>query len=125
MKIQITKEAKRYLTLAEMPEVKKMVSDLKEERIEDYAPIAARIASGRNDPFELLKAEAEISRNQRIDNGYHDGSGNLDVWMRFYFYNSTFGFYEVGVYLTDLWQSTGENAEEIKQYMYINGFTNA
>ena len=123
MKVKITERAKKFLTLEELPVAKQVINDLKEDNeLENYGKIAARIASGTNETFEILKAEAEISHNRRVYDAFCEGSGKIDIWMEFYAYNAYAGFYEIGVYLTDLWNSTGDNSDEIKSHMFILEF---
>lgn len=123
MKIKFTAEQKKFITVAELPEVKKIIAEMKEDTgLKDYAEIAARIAS-RDNGNEILKAEAEIAKNQRVFNRYTDESGNLDIWLTVYAFNSYKGFYTIGAYLSDIWESTGDNAEELRGYMYIREFT--
>lgn len=123
MKVKLTENVKKYITIAEMLMVRRIISDMKEDTgIKEYAQMAARIASGTNERFEILKSEASIAKNCRICDAYAEGSGNLDVWLEIYAFNQFAGFYEAGVYLTDLWKLTGENAKEIKAYMFINEY---
>lgn len=123
MKVKITQDAKQYLTVAEMPKVREIIKDMKEDDgLNEYAQIAARIASGENADFEILKAEAEIARNGRNWDNFSDGSGKLDIWIEVYAYNNYYGFYNIGAYLTDIWNVTGDNHEEIRQHMYIRKY---
>lgn len=127
MKVKFTESAKRFITVSELPIVKLMIKDFKEDEtdIKEYGQSAARIASGDGTEFEILKASAEIAKNDRISNQFYDESGTLDIWMEFYAYNNYSGFYEIGVYLTDLWQADGdpETYERIKSHMFIQKFT--
>ena len=125
MKINITKESKRIITLDEMPAVRQIINDFKEDDgIKEYGRTAARAASGSYGNFEILKAEAEIAKNQRVWNQYTEESGTLDIWMRFYAYDNYFGFYEIGAYLSDIWMADGspETYELMKSRMYIQEF---
>lgn len=124
MKVKFTEDAKRFITVSEMPAVKRIIAEMKEDgEIKGYSEMAARVASGKNENFEILKAEAEISRNARVNDAYGEGSGKLDVWLNIYAFNSYAGFYEIGAYLTDIWAITGDNAEEIRNHMYINKYS--
>lgn len=123
MKIKFTTEAKKYITINELPAVKRIIAEMKEDTgIKDYAEIAARVASGYNGKFEILKSEAEIAKNARVNNAYGENSGNLDIWLNIYAFDSFAGFFEIGIYLTDVWAVTGDNAEEIKANMYIQRY---
>ena len=47
----------------------------------------------------------------------------LDIWLTVYAFDPFDGFYNIGVYLSDIWQLSGENADEIKSHMYIEEYT--
>lgn len=120
MKVKFTAEEKKYITVAEAPHVRRIINEMREDdSLEEYAQMAARAASGDWNDFEILKAEAEISRNCRVHDNFHEGSGNLDIWLTIYAYNAYKGFYNIGVYLSDLWQLTNDNGDEIRSHMYI------
>lgn len=127
MKVQFNAESKKQITVSLMPEVKKLIAEFKEDesKVSDYANSAGYIASGRkNNTWECLKAEAIVSRNCRVWNRFSDNSEDLDVWMKFYVYDTYYGFYEIGAYISDLWQADGtaETSEEIKNHMFILEF---
>ncbi len=123
MKVKFTENSKRIIAISEAPAAQKIVEELKEDNcIKEYGQMAAHVASGSNGEFEILKAEAEISKNGRIYNWYSEDSGNLDVWLHFYAFNSYDGFFELGIYLTDIHSITGDNHEEIRNHMYINSY---
>ncbi len=121
MKVAVTKEAKRILTVAEMPAVRRIIEELKEEEdVKWYANLAAIVAAGSYDA-DVLRANAEIAKNCRVWNAYHEESADLDVWVKFTAYTDE-GFVVGGAYLTDIWQITSDNNEEIKRHMYIRLF---
>lgn len=122
MKVKFSDRAKKIVTVAELPKVKEMINDLKEDTgLKDYVIYAARIATGTNADFEVLKAEAEVAKNSQ-GVGYFSES-ELDVWVRAYAYNSTYGFCELGFYLSDIWQICDISNDEIKERMFIWHFT--
>ena len=121
MKIKFGTEQKKIITVAELPEVKKIISEYSNQIGKFEAEIAARIASGAN--LEIIKFEAEISKNHRIWNQYTDESGMLDIWMEVWAFDPYYGFYQIGAYLSDIWQSTGDNADELRNRMYIRKYT--
>ena len=127
MKVKITANSKKIITVAEMPKVQEIIKYFQEEDetpINDYARWAANIVTKHTlcNP-EILKATAEITKNARANDSILEGSGNLDVWFEFYIFDKYAGFYEIGAYLTDIWQATDENNEYIKSHMYINAYT--
>lgn len=118
MKVAFTKEAKKFVTIEEAPVAKQIIEECKEYDLSDLAQTAARVAGGQ-ETYEILKATAEIAKNARVYNYYESNSGTLDVWLEFYAYNWYRGFFEIGVYLSDIWQLDGDNSEEIKSRMYL------
>ena len=124
MKVKITEDSKKVLTLADMPAARKIIKDLKEDScLEEYGQWCGNIASGSNESLEILKAEAEIAKNCRIWNYYGDDSGDIDVWINFYVFNSYAGFYSIGAYLSDIWKiGSTEANQEVKSHMYIKEY---
>ena len=121
MKIKFGAEQKKYITVAELSIVKQIISDMKEDDgLMEYAEIAARIASGGY-VVKVYERSAEIAKNGRIYNAYGDDTENLDIWINAAALTSE-GFVMFGIYLTDVWNITGDNAEEIKSHMYIRKF---
>ena len=70
MKIRITNEMKKVLTVAEMPAVRKIISDMQEIPNRDFledVKIAFSLAMEKECvSFEILKAESEIAKNARL-----------------------------------------------------------
>lgn len=126
MKIQINEESKKVLTLAEMPIVKRIIKDFKEDGNDLSWELEILISIFRAD--EVIKSTAYVSKNCRAYNVFNDESGNIDIWIEATLYNIYSSendggvFYMVGAYLSDLWQSTGDNWEELKSRMYIRKF---
>ena len=124
MKVKFTKEMKEIIPVSLVSDVQSIICEMKEDNDTSYyGRMAAKIASGIITDFEILRFEAMIAKNCRVYNRFTDTSNDLDVWFDIYAYNRFEGFYEIGVYLTDLWSYTGENAAEIKSHMYIKSFT--
>lgn len=126
MKISITAEAKKYITVAEMPAVHKVIEAMKEDTCtaKDYAELAARIASGCNS-VKVLEAKAEVAGNCRVHDRFCEGSAQFDIWITFTaIVDGGFdGFIMGGAYLTDIWDCTPDNADEIRAHMFIRKFT--
>lgn len=123
MKITFTAESKKTITVAEMPTVRQMIESCKEDEstVKEYAEMAARVAVGGY-VVKVFEASAEIARNRRAWNNYTNDSGDLDVWISFTALASE-GFVIGGAYLTDIWNITGDNSEEIRRHMFIRKFT--
>lgn len=126
MKVQITKEMKRVITIAEMPAVNKVLRYAKEDdgmTVNEYAEIAARIASGKNN-VKVLEANAEIACNCRISDWYDNGSANFDIWINFtaIIDDGFAGIIIGGAYVTDIHALDNDNTKEIRSRMYIRRF---
>lgn len=120
MKVKFTKRSKEVTKVSELPIVNEVIKYFKEEEEETgdwYFKTAARVASGCGN-MEILKSSAEIARNARAWNKYGD-SANFDVWCTVYAFDPMVGFYDIGFYVSDLWELTGDNADEIKSHMYV------
>lgn len=77
---------------------------------------------------EVIKSFAYVTKNCHAWNVFGDESGNIDIWIEATLFNSYSSennggvFHMIGAYLSDLWQSTGNNREELKSRMYIRKF---
>ena len=123
MKVKFGNEQKKFITVAQLPAVRHIIESMREENLKDYAEMAANIARGFGGSMEILKAEAEIAGNARVWNAFGDETENLDIWITVYAYNSYDGFYEIGVYLTDLWAYYSDIRDEILSHMFVMHFT--
>lgn len=124
MKVKLTQETKKYITVAEMPTVLEIISDLKEDSssIENYAEMAIQVAYDGIAYSEILKASATIAKNCRAWNVYSDHSETLDIWIEATAYVNGDEFIMIGAYLTDIWQISSDNNKEIASNMYIRRF---
>ena len=108
MKVKITSESKKWLTVAEHENAKQIIKEMREDEYgaADYIRSAAHCwlcNSGAVDyVVAVLKADAEISGNARIWNAYNNESGRLDVWLSGTVETSR-GFLKIECYLTDVW----------------------
>lgn len=124
MKISITKEMKKVITLADMPAVNEVIKFMLDDTTtaKEAAEAAARIASGNN-IVKVLEASAEIAGNARIWE-YYGCSAHYDVWVNFIaIIDDGFGGIIMGgAYLSDIHSAAGDNYEEIRSHMYIRKF---
>lgn len=126
MKIQINEESKKVLTLSEMPIVKKIIKDFKEDGNDLNWEL--EILKNIFGADEIIKSTASISKNCRAYNVFNDESENIDIWIKATLYNHYSSendggvFYMVGAYLSDLWQATADNWEELKSRMFVRKF---
>ena len=125
MKVNLTAEMKKFITVAEMPAVKKVMQYEKENDewiVQEWAKMAARLVFDDNG-VKVIEATARIAKNQRVWDAFDEETRDIDVWIEFTAFSEyRSSFIIAGVYLTDLWQLTKNNADEIKSHMYIRRF---
>lgn len=125
MKVNLTAEMKKFITVAEMPAVKKVMQYEKENdewTVQEWAKMAARLVFDDNGA-KVIEATARIAKNQRVWDAFDEETRDIDVWIEFTAFSEyRSSFIIAGVYLTDLWQLTKDNADEIKSHMYIRQF---
>ena len=125
MKVNLTAEMKKFITVAEMPAVKKVMQFEKENdewTVQEWAKMAARLVFDDNGA-KVIEATAGIAKNQRVWDAFDEETRDIDVWIEFTAFSEyRSSFIIAGVYLTDLWQLTKDNADEIKSHMYIRQF---
>ena len=71
MKVKLTQEFKKEITVAMMPTVREVIAYMKEDdgTVEGYAEIAINAAyDGRAFNIKIFEASAEIARNRRAFN---------------------------------------------------------
>lgn len=123
MKLTIDKEHKNIITLADIEAVNKMKECFKEQQNLDWEIERALIlASDGCSLVKAMKPEITVAKNCRVWDYYGKDTGTLDVWVVAYGFSSYKGFYEVGFYVSDIWQLGSENEEETKQRLYIRHF---
>lgn len=125
MKIQIKNDTKKYFTLADLAAIQAIRKEFAENK-EDFTfeiELAISVAAGVNLSMKnVLKAEISAALNERVYNYYNDDSGRVDLWLEIKAYDSYFGFYDIGCYLSDIWQIGADNRDEIKSHMYVRHF---
>ena len=134
MKVRITQEAKKWLTLAQAPVARQIVMDMKESE-ESAADVLMSAANGYRRSFDdrgkrcelgwptrVLEAKAEICGNQRVYNYFSEGSGTLDVWVSGYVLFSK-GILEIHSCLSDIWSLGPDGAaQNLVNHSYIQAF---
>lgn len=117
MKITLNAESKRIINLDDLPIVRKIITDYKE----DTNTAADYISYAIKDCVKVIEATAVITKNQRIYNALSEDSRDLDIWI-----DATArtldGFVIIGAYLTDIWNIDGKNNKEIEKHMYMRKF---
>lgn len=125
-KIKWPENYKRMFTLADMEACKLIEKNLKENSDNgklnfEWEVCCAAIAGSDSHvcDADVIQAEAEFCKNSRVYERICDGSGSCDVWIKVKAYSVYYGFYDIRVCLTDLWDYSSENADYIKSHMYI------
>ena len=125
MKVNFTAKMREYIAFEEMPAVKKVMQYEKENdewTVQEWAKMAARLVFDDNGA-KVIEATARIAKNQRVWDAFDEETRDIDVWIEFTAFSEyRSSFIIAGVYLTDLWQLTKDNADEIKSHMYIRRF---
>lgn len=128
MKVTLTNEFKKYITIAEAPAMRKIIAEMKDDTntAKDYAEIAARAISGDN-IVRILEASAEICKDDSTPlDYYNDNSGHMDVWVRFtaIINNGFGGIIMGGALLSGIWSISGdaEANKEIMRHWYVRKF---
>ena len=133
MKVTLTKEMKRFISLAEAPAVRQIIADMKNDEtpITEYAAMAARAISGSGSNIvKVLEASAEICKDAATPfNYYNENSGCIDIWVRFTaIINDGFdGIIMGGALLSGIWSLCGdeETDREIVSHWYVRNFKEA
>lgn len=125
-KIHLPEDYKKIFTIAELEACKAIEKSLKENSDDrklnfEWEVCCAAIAGSDSKVTDshVIQAEATFCKNSRIYDRICVGSGNVDVWIKVMAYQSYYGFYEIGMYLTDMWEYSSETEAHIKSHMYI------
>ena len=112
------------MTDAEKQAAERIIAECKEDetKIEEYCRMAMH--SVNNERWEIFRPKAEICKNKRVNDRFFEGSGILDVWIEFLAFDEFNGAYEVGVCLSDIWDTPWETIETMQENMYLNIFNN-
>ena len=123
MKVQFTDDMKRFVTVAEMPAVRKVIKSERNDEwtAQEWAKLAAGIVCPHNS-VKVLEVSAEIAKNSRVSDAYDNGTADVDVWIRFIAFADD-SFVVGGVYhLSDLWAASANNREETISHMHVRQF---
>ena len=125
MKVKFAEKMKKVVTVAELPAAHKVIeaeNENDEWTAQEWAKMAARLVFDDNGA-KVIEATARIAKNQRVWDAFDEETRDIDVWIEFTAFSEyRSSFIIAGVYLTDLWQLTKDNADEIKSHMYIRRF---
>lgn len=115
MKVTLPSNYRNWFTLDDLDIAKEVIKVMKddESKVSYYANLAVAHAldvrySGKDYCKEILKADAEVCKNNRAFNVLFDGSLNFDVWVTA-IAQTMYGFIEVQAYLSDIWSMSYDN----------------
>lgn len=121
MKVKVTENTKKALYMSEMENLeimKQAVNDMEGISKEDIQMFANFLGCS-----EVLKAEAEYSKNARVWDYYREGTEYIDIWVSITAFNGLSQFVIGEAYLSDIWNIGGIDAEELKKHMFIRTFS--
>ena len=126
MKIRITTDSKKVLTLSEMPAVREIQRQEAEDTMTaaEYLEMAARVASRSNAGFQIFGESASIAKNCRIWEYYGADTGTLDIWLEGLAFNPAEGAFMIGAYLSDIFNITGNPADDqlVRDHMFVKEY---
>jgi hypothetical protein len=123
MKIKLTEDMKRVITIDKMDAIKIVNEAMKDQKNLNWEAEQALLLASNNTSAEILKVTPQIGLNHRIRDYYDKGSADVDVWITVLAYSPVFGFYDISFYLSDIWSLCAENRNEVKQHMHIRHMT--
>jgi len=108
-----------------MTEASEIIADMKDDEYtaKEYAEMAiAAVYDGNAWGIDIMRSMAKISKNRRAWNIYSGNSRDFDIWIEATASVGIDEFIIIGAYLSDIWQITGSNDEELVSHMYIRKF---
>ena len=129
MKVSITEESKKVITLDELPLVQEIIDAEEEDTMtaSEAAKMAVNASAsihGHGECVKVLEASAGIAKNCRIRNFYHDASLDYDIWIDAIAQTEN-GFCVIGAYYSDINEIACTNRKEIASRMYVRWFKEA
>lgn len=121
VKIRMPEKYKEYFTIAEYEAAKNTIECMKDSPItECECDILINHIISRLYPNdwkkEILTANAEIARNNRVWEQMGTNTKNMDVWLTVTAETHD-GYIKASAYITDIWQISSET--DFTNYMYI------
>ena len=125
MKVKIKKEHRRFLKENVAEHMVDVMAQEDASRPADLAEMAIReILKGTDDSISrksILKADAIVALNCRIQDLYFEGSEDHDVWIRATA-RTSMGFIEIGAYASDIWQIGALEEGELRRRAWVQYF---
>lgn len=125
MKVHITPESRLWLTVAEMPTVRRLIAEYKDSEytVEELAKDALNwIICPMGQNARILECSASVAKNSRINDWHFEGSGKFDVWIEFVAFDQFAGCWWCGVYLSDICSVSPSNRDEIFTHCFVKRY---
>lgn len=125
MKVKIRKDDRRFLQEHIAEHMVDVMAQEDASKPAEVAEMAIReILKGTGDLVSrkpILKAEARVALNCRIQDLYFEGSEDYDVWVEATA-RTAYGFIEIGAYLSDIWQIGALEPGELRRRAWVQYF---
>lgn len=119
----ISDDMKNVLTIAEGEKLGAMNRAIFDEYVEDYNKMMLGVV-GLHSSCHVYSGQILLARNERANDDYFGGSGNLDIWIEIKAFKPGVEFCVLGAYLTDLWKfkSSDDGYAALRQNMFIEEY---
>ena len=119
----ISDDMKSVLTIAEGENLGIMNRVILDEDIDDYYKMMLGVV-GFDSSCHVYSGQILLAKNERADDDYFGGSGNLDIWIEIKAFKQGVEFCVLGAYLSDLWKfdSSDEGYAALRQNMFIEEY---
>ena len=119
----ISDDMKNVLTIAEGEKLSTMNHVISDEDVDDYYKMMLG-AVGLDSSCHVYFDQILLAKNERANDDYFNGSGNLDIWIEIKAFKQGVEFCVLGAYLSDLWKfdSSDEGYAALRQNMFIEEY---
>ena len=119
----ISDDMKNVLTIAEGEQLEAMNRAIRDEYVEDYNKMMLGVV-GLHSSCHVYSWQILLAKNERANDDYFGGSGNLDIWIEITAFKPGVEFCVLGAYLTDLWKfnSSDEGYEALRKNMLVEEY---
>ena len=119
----ISDDMKNVLTIAEGEKLCTMNYVISDEDVGDYHKMMLG-AVGFDSSCHVYSGQILLAKNERANDNYFNGSGNLDIWIEIKAFKQGVEFCILGAYLSDLWKFDGsdDGYAALRQNMFIEEY---
>lgn len=119
----ISDDMKNVLTIAEGEKLGIMNRVILDEDVGDYHKMMLGVV-GFDGSCHVYSGQILLAKNERANDNYFNGSGNLDIWIEINAFKQGVEFCVLGAYLSDLWKfdSSDEGYAALRQNMFIEEY---